>query len=140
MKIEPYIFFGGRCAEAMAFYQKHLGGAELCVMTYRGSPAEEGTPPDWLDKAMHASIKVGNQLIMGSDGMPGDKPEPVRSLSLTISVDSDEEARRLFDALSQGGQVTQELQQTFFASSFGMLTDQFGVAWMIIHETPQSAQ
>ncbi len=94
-------------------------------------------PAEFLDYTMHASLKLDGQTIMASDGMPGEPPERMQAAYLSISVDTDAEAKRIFDALSAGGQVTQPLQQTFWASSFAMLTDQFGVNWMVMCETPQ---
>lgn len=136
MRIEPYLFFGGKCAEAFAYYQKHLGATDVMVFPFRGSPAEKDIPAQFLDSTMHASMKVDGQTIYGSDGMPGEASEPMGAY-LTISVDSDTEAKRVFDALAPGGKVTQALQPTFYASSFGMLTDQFGINWMVMCETPQ---
>ena len=134
MIVEPYVMFGGKCAQAFAYYQEHLGATDPMIMPFRGTPAEAGAPPDWLDKAMHASIKFGSHTVMGSDGMPGQPPTPMQGCSLTISIDSDAEAERIFKALSDGGKVTMPMEQTFFASRFGSVTDRFGVSWMVIHE------
>ncbi len=139
MKVEPYVSFGGKCAQAFAYYQQHLGATNPMIMPFRGSPAEAQAPADWLDKAMHASIKFDGQTIMGSDGMPGEPATPMRGCSLTIAVDTDAEAERIFKALSDGGNVTMEMGQTFFASRFGSVTDRFGVSWMVICEGARQA-
>jgi PhnB protein len=137
MRIEPYLFFGGKTAQAFAYYKEHLGATDVDILPFRGSPAEKDIPAEYLDSTMHASLKIGGQTIMGSDGMPGEAPERMQGAYLSISVDSDAEAKRVFDALAKGGNVTMPLQQTFYASSFAMLTDQFGVNWMVMCETPQ---
>jgi PhnB protein len=139
MKIEPYLFFGGTCAQAFAYYQQHLGATDLMVFPFRGSPAEKDIPAEYLDSTMHASLKLDGQTIMGSDGMPGEPPERMQGAFLSISVDSDAEAKRVFDALSAGGHVIQPLQVTFYASSFAMLTDQFGINWMVMCEGGRQA-
>lgn len=134
MIVEPYVTFGGKCAQAFAYYQKHLGATDPMIMPFRGSPAEAGAPPDWLDKAMHATIKFNGNTVMGSDGMPGQPPERMQGCSLCIAVDTDAEAERIFKALSDGGNITMPMAQTFFASRYGSVTDQFGVSWMVICE------
>ena len=134
MKVEPYVMFGGQCAQAFAYYQQHLGATDPMIMPFRGSPAEAQAPAEWLDKAMHASIKFDGQTVMGSDGMAGQPPTSMEGCSLTIAVDTDAEAERIFKALADGGTVTMQMEQTFFASRFGAVTDQFGVAWMVICE------
>jgi PhnB protein len=136
VNIHPYVQFGGRCAEAFAFYQAHLGGTDIVTMPYRGSPAEEMAPPEWRDKVMHGSIKIGEATLMGSDA-PAKAPESgMRGCALTLAVDTPADAERIFAALAQGGNVGMPLAPSFFASRFGMLTDQFGVAWMVICESP----
>ncbi len=137
MKLEPYIQFGGNCAQAFAYYQQHLGARDLMIMTFRGSPGEPGTSPDWLDKAMHASVHIDGQRLMGTDGMPGQPHTGMQGCSLTLSADTEVEAERIFEALSDKGKVTLPMETTFFARRFGMVTDQFGVAWMVLCQTPR---
>lgn len=137
MRIEPYLFFDGNCAQAFAYYQQHLGATGVEILPFRGSPAENDIPPEFLDATMHACMKIDGQTIYGSDGMPGEPAERMQGAFLTISVDSDADARRVFEVLAVDGTVIQPLQATFYATSFGMLTDQFGINWMIMREAPQ---
>jgi PhnB protein len=135
MKIQSYLTFDGTCKQAFEFYAKALGAKIEMMMTHGESPMAEQTPKDWRDKIMHASLTVGDQSLMGSDRPPGDK-EPVGGFSVSLSVDKPAEAERLFKALSQGGTVRMEMQETFWAQRFGMLTDRFGVPWMVNCERP----
>ena len=135
MIVNPYVQFGGRCAEAFQYYQQHLGATDPVLMPYRGSPAEEMAPAEWRDKVMHGSIKLGNVTLMGTDGRPDEAFDGMRGCSLALSVDTPDEAERVFTALSrEPGMVTMPLVPTFFAQRFGTVTDQFGVAWMVICE------
>jgi PhnB protein len=133
MNVYPYVQFGGRCADAFAYYARHLGATVIAAMPYRGSPAEEMAAPEWRDKIMHGSIRIGDATLMGSDGTAGSEAG-MRGCSLTLGVGTPEEAERVFAALADGGQVTMALAPSFFAQRFGMLTDQFGVNWMVICE------
>jgi PhnB protein len=130
MEINPYLSFDGRCAEAFNFYASVLGGTILTLMPYGGSPMANAVSEGWQDKVMHARLKVGNQIIMGSDSMPG-QYEPPRGHSLSISVADAAEAERIFPALAEGGTVHMALQATFWAVRFGVLQDRFGIAWMV---------
>lgn len=139
MQVQPYLFFDGRCEEAVAFYRDALGAQVLMLMHYSDAPPSDAAncpdgamPP--ADKVMHASLQIGQSVVMLSDGFAAGKPE-FKGVSLSISADDDAQARRLFDALAAGGQVQQPLAPSFFASSFGMLTDRFGVAWMVVAGT-----
>jgi PhnB protein len=137
MQIQPYLFFDGRCEEAMSFYRDALGAEVVMLLRYSDAPRGEGgcpggTPP--VDKIMHASLRIGQTEVMASDGFAAGRPE-FKGVSLSIAADDDAQARRLFDALAAGGQVQQPLGPTFFASSFGMVTDRFGVAWMVVAGT-----
>jgi PhnB protein len=136
MNVHPYVQFGGRCAEAFAYYQAHLGGTDVTTMPYRGSPAEEMAPPEWRDKVMHGSIKIGEATLMGSDAQPNAAPSGMQGCSLTLAVDTTEQAERMFAALAQGGTVKMAMAPSFFAARFGIVTDQFGVAWMVICDNP----
>lgn len=139
MPIEPYLFFDGRCEEAIAFYRQALGAEVEMLMRYSEAPAGSAQCPDGSqppgDKVMHASLRIGQSRLMASDGFAAGKPE-FKGFSLSLTSDDDAGAKRLFDALADGGQVQQPLGATFFASSFGMVADRFGVAWMVIVPLP----
>jgi PhnB protein len=137
MQVQPYLFFDGRCEEALDFYRKALGAEVAMVMRWKDSPepCPEGTiPPGSENKVMHASVQIGGTTVMASDGRCGGAPS-FQGFSLSLDAASDAEAQRLFDALSDGGQVQMPLGKTFFASSFGMVADRFGVSWMVIKPT-----
>lgn len=129
MNIHPYLFFNGNCRQAMEFYQKCLGG-ELQIMTYAEAPENEA-PSAPRDAIMHAALKKDNFLLMASDGMADSPVVQGDQVFLSISVESVTEAERVFKALGEKGQVTMPLQQTFWAARFGMITDNFGMKWMI---------
>jgi PhnB protein len=135
MHIQPYLFFDGRCDEALEFYKKTIGAETLMLMRYKESPDPAQCNPATLDKVMHASFRVGETIVLASDGHCEGKAK-FEGFSLTINADSDADAQRLFAALGEGGQVTMPLSETFFASSFGMLADRFGVGWMVIKVKP----
>ena len=136
MKIDAYVIFGGRAAEAVAFYQEHLGASAIQAMPFRGTPGAEHAPEEWQDKILHVSMTIGNSVLMGSDGMPRKDFPGMQACSLALSVDSAAQAERVFGALAQDGAIEVPLAPSFFAERFGMVTDQFGVSWMIIHEAP----
>ena len=137
MKLNPYLMFAGNCAPAFSFYNEQLGGQNLSLMPYRGSPMEEQVPEQARDRIMHASLQLGAQILMGSDCPPSQPYEGIKGCAMTITVETDAEAERVFNALAQNGKITMALDATFWASKFGMLTDQFGVAWMVMCERPQ---
>ena len=145
MQIQPYLSFEGRAEEALDFYTRAIGAKVGTKMRYKEAPpmppmegSSEGcagmTPP--ADKIMHSEFKVGDTLIMASDGMCSGKTN-FAGVSLALQVKDDTEARKVFDALAEDGQVQQPLIKTFFASSFGMVADKFGVGWMVV--TPAAA-
>jgi PhnB protein len=142
--IQPYLFFGGRCEEALNFYCAALGAQVDLLLRFKDSPQPPPpgtTPPGWEDKVMHATFRVGSSTLMASDGCESEAGFGGFSLSLTLA--SEAEADRCFAALSEGGKVTMPLSKTFWAPRFGMLTDRFGVGWMISvagsSEQPQNA-
>ena len=142
MHIQPYLFFDGRCDEAIAFYRQALGAEVVMLMRYGDGPEGSAQCPDGsappADKVMHACLQVGSAQILLSDGFSAGKPE-FKGISLSLSATDDAEARRVFDGLAEGGKVDHPLMATFFSSSFGMLTDRFGVSWMVMvpaHEAP----
>lgn len=131
-KIEPYLTFGGRCEEAMAFYTKALGATVEMAMRFSESPEpmpEGMVPPGFENKIMHASIMIGESRVMLSDGC-GDATE-YTGFSLSVSVATEAEADAAFNALADGGTVTMPMEKTFWSPKFGMLTDRFGVSWMV---------
>ncbi|RZJ16908.1 MAG: VOC family protein [Haliea sp.] len=145
MQIQPYLFFDGRCEEALSFYQRALGATIDMVMRFKDNPGDPSaggcasgpdmSAPELRDKIMHAAFSVGGAMLMASDGMAGGQPE-FKGVSLSISASTDEEARRFFDALADGGQVQMPLGETFFATTFGMVADRFGVSWMVVVPRP----
>lgn len=132
-QVEPYLTFGGRCEEALEFYKKAVGATVDCVMKFSDSP--EPMPPGVLapgfeHKVMHSSFRVAGSTIMASDGChAGSKFD---GFSLSLSVPNEAEAHKAFNALAAGGQVTMPLAKTFWSPCFGMLTDKFGLGWMVI--------
>ena len=128
MKIESYIFFTDQCAEAMRFYEKALGGKIEAMMKYGDSPAGPHNPPEMADKVIHARLVVGDAVLMASDGP---EAESRKGFAVTLQVDTVAEADRLFNTLSEGATVTMPIGETFFSKRFGMLTDRFGVPWMV---------
>jgi len=130
--IEPYLFFNGRCEEAVKFYQQALGAELQFMMRYKESPEPLPpgmTPPNWGDKVMHASLKIGLTIVMVSDGCS--EGAKFDGFSLSISVNTEAEARNIYAALSAGGQAKMPLAKTFWSPCFGMLEDKFGVGWMV---------
>ncbi|WP_394779717.1 VOC family protein [Undibacterium sp.] len=130
MQLNAYLNFNGRCEEALNFYEQRLGGKIEAVFKFRGSPMEAQCPPHWLDKVMHASISIDGKILQASDGMGG-ADEELKGFSLSLGAVDIAEAERLFTALSDNAIIKMPLQQTFWATRFGMLTDQFGVPWMV---------
>ena len=137
MKMNTYVNFAGKCAEAFRFYEKHLGGHIDMMMTHGQAPDQSKVNPDWKDLVLHARLAIGCTQLMGAD-IP--KAEPMRSAYLSLSVESDAEAERIFSALSDGGEIFMPIQETFFATRFGQLRDRFGLNWMILHERPMPAR
>ncbi|MDX5371206.1 MAG: VOC family protein [Pseudomonadaceae bacterium] len=130
MKIHAYLIFDGQCAEAFRFYQQALGG-ELQLMSFADSPACGDVPAEHRERTMHACLSVGGELLMGSDCMPGDPYEGIKGCHISIQAEDMVQAERLYRALSAQGSVQMELQRTFWAEGFAMLSDRFGVAWMV---------
>jgi PhnB protein len=134
MQVQPYLFFDGRCEEALEFYKKALGAEVTMLMRFKESPEPPSpgcVPPGAENKVMHASFRIGETTVMASDGQCLGKPS-FQGFSLSVAAPNEAEAERLFAALAEGGQVQMPLAKTFFASRFGMVADRFGVSWMII--------
>jgi PhnB protein len=132
MRVEPYLFFNGRCEEALEFYRRTLGAEVVMLMRYRESPekAPGSMPPGSEDKVMHASFRVGGSELMASDGMCGGTTH-FQGFALSLTPATEAEAERLFGALVDGGKVQMPLAKTFFSPRFGMVADRFGVSWMV---------
>lgn len=134
MRIEPYLFFNGRCDEAIEFYRRALNAERTVLMRFKDSPEphEPGAiPPGAEDKVMHANLRIGDTMVMVSDGQCQGQPG-FQGFSLSLAASDESEAERLFAALAEGGQVQTPLGKTFFSPCFGMLADRFGVSWMVI--------
>ncbi|HTA31125.1 MAG TPA: VOC family protein [Candidatus Cybelea sp.] len=131
IKVETYLFFDGRCAEAVEFYRHALGAEVLMMLRYKECPDKGMIRPGTEDKIMHASIQVGDTRIMASDDCSGHTPKP-DGFSMSIAAPDEATAKKFFTALGEGGQVKMPLAKTFFSPCFGMLTDRFGVGWMVI--------
>jgi PhnB protein len=131
MNVQPYLFFDGRCEEALDFYKKAIGAQVETLMRWKDNPDQNGSSPQNADKVMHASVKVGDVSVLASDGRCEGKPD-FKGFALTISTKTEAEADKVFGALSAGGQVQMPLSKTFFAPKFGMCADKFGVGWMVI--------
>jgi PhnB protein len=134
MKLYTYVNYAGNCKEAFHFYEKHLGGKITFMMTHGQGPAANMGPEGWKDAILHARISIGESVLMGAD-IPNCLP--TRSSYLTLMVDSNEEAERIYAALGDGGEELMPMAETFFAFRFGQVRDRFGTAWMIIHERPR---
>ena len=130
MQINPYLPFDGRCDEAFAYYASVFGGEITMRQTYGGSPMADQCPPDFADKVMHARVQVAGHILMGSDSLPG-RYEAPRGISLSVSLEDTTEAGRIFESLAKGGSIQMPLQETFWASAFGMLVDRYGIGWMV---------
>jgi PhnB protein len=139
MELNPYLAFDGQCEAAFKFYEKCFGGKIEMTVTYGDSPIAEQVPPEWKDKILHTRMTVGNRVLMGSDGPP-DRHEEIKGFSMSVGVDNPADAERIFNALAANGTVRMPLQKTFWAASFGMLVDQFGVPWMVNCEQVDSSR
>ena len=134
MQVQPYLFFDGRCEEAVEFYRKALGAEVTMLMRFKDSPdpCPSGMlPPGAENKVMHVSLQIGETSVLASDGQCTGQPS-FQGFSLSLTAASEAEADRLFAALADGGQVQMPLGKTFFSPRFGMVADRFGVSWMII--------
>ena len=133
-QVQPYLFFDGKCEEALNFYKSALGAKVDMMMRFKDSPAPVPAgqcAPGSDDKIMHAALRIGDTVLMASDGMAGGKPE-FKGFSLSVNAADEKEADRMFAALGNGGTVVMPLGKTFFSPRFGMVSDKFGVGWMVI--------
>ena len=138
MKVQAYVSFDGRCEEALEFYKKSIGAEVTSLMRWKESPDAAMKPPSgYEEKIMNAAFRIGETQLMADDGM-GAREAEFKGMTLAIEVADDAEAKRVFTALGEGGNVTMPLMRTFWTSSFGMLTDKFGVPWMVNVEAPKA--
>jgi PhnB protein len=128
VQLNPYLLFNGNCEAAFKFYEQCLGGKIETMTPHEGTPAAEHVPPEWRKKILHARMRVGDGILMGTDDNRYQEP---RSFSVALHVKDVAEAERVFNALAKNGTVRMPIQQTFWSVRFGMLVDQFGVPWMI---------
>lgn len=138
--VQPYLFFEGRCEEAIDFYRRAIGAEVLSLFRYKDSPQPPPPgqlPPNWENKVMHASFRIGQTTLLASDGCSAEKPK-FEGFSLSLTVPNAAEADKAFAALAEGGQVRAPLAKTFFSEKFGMLQDRFGLGWMVL-VTPQTS-
>ena len=130
MKVNPYIFFHGQCEEAFNVYARILGGTIEVMMKHAGTPAEGHVPPEWRDKIIHASLRVGEGVIMASDD-PSEHFKQPQGFYVSLHFTDVAEAERVYNALAEGGKINAPFEETFWAVRFGMLVDRFGIPWMI---------
>ena len=138
MKLCTYLNYGGNCRQAFEFYAEHLGGRIVMLMTHGQNPAGSLPAPDMKDAVLHARLELADSILLGAD-VPADHFQPMRSAYLTLRVESDTEAERIYTALAAGGRILMPIAETFFASRFAQVQDQFGINWMILRELPRSS-
>ena len=130
MQVQPYLFFDGRCEEAVRFYERALGAQVLMLVRNRDAPGIEAPAPGTGHHVNHAAFRLGDSVIMAADDADGG-PMPFRGFALSIRAAGEAEARRVFDALADGGRVERPLGPTFWSPAYGALTDRFGIGWMV---------
>jgi PhnB protein len=130
MRMDVYVNYRGVCEEAFRYYEEHLGG-RITGLVRHGEQPNPNIPADWRDRVLHARIEIGGTVLMGAD-IPG--AEPMRSSYLTLSVDSEEDAERIYARLAEGGEVFMKLAKMPFANRFAQLRDRFGASWMLLHQ------
>ncbi|MGA8324384.1 MAG: VOC family protein [Xanthobacteraceae bacterium] len=131
MQVQPYLFFDGRADEALEFYKKAVGATPKMLMRFKDAPDQAMISPGSADKIMHAAVEIGDTTVLMSDGRCTGNTN-FQGFALAFSARDEAEADKVFGALGEGGQVTMPLAKTFFSPRFGMLTDKFGVGWMVI--------
>jgi PhnB protein len=130
VKLDIYVNYRGTCEEAFRFYEQHLGG-RMSGLLRHGQQPNPNIPADWKDKVLHAQFEIGGTTVMGAD-IP--TAEPMRSSYLSLTVDSEQDAQRVYDLLKDGGEVFMKMEKTHFANRFAMLRDKFGASWMLLHQ------
>jgi PhnB protein len=137
VKLNAFLNFGGNCEAALRFYEQHLGGKITMMMRRSEQPDQPVTWPGWENTLQYATIELGETQLMASD-VPPDRFQPMRSVYLTLTVDTASEAERIWRLLADGGQIFMKMEETFFATRFGQLRDKFGTSWMILAMKPQA--
>ncbi|HEY4214487.1 MAG TPA: VOC family protein [Steroidobacteraceae bacterium] len=137
MQASIHLVFGGQCEEAFQFYERVLGGKIVNILAYGNSPIAEQVPPGWRDKIVHGNFAVGGTVLAGADMLPEQYVKP-QGFYVLLSVDDAMDAERIFSALAENGEIHMAIQQTFWSSRFGVLTDQFGIPWEISCEKAPS--
>ena len=130
MRLDVYVNYRGRCEEAFRFYEAHLGGRVSTLVRHADTP-NPNIPADWKDKILHAHIAIGTTVLMGAD-VP--TAEPMRSAYLTLTLDEEADAERVYAVLADGGEIFMKMEKTHFANRFAMLRDRFGASWMLLHQ------
>ena len=138
MAYRPYLFFGGNCRQAFTRYQEIFGG-ELTLLTMNDVPGGDAPPPEIAEMIIHAALTVGDDVLMGSDDPMSESFGPVQGMMVSYDAADVDDANRVFDALADGGTVTQALEPTFFSAGFGMCVDRFGTPWMIVAPDPNAS-
>lgn len=135
MQLNAYLNYGGNCGEAFRFYEENLGAKINMMMRYADQPDPKNVPQGMEEYVLYANMSIGGTELMGSD-VPPERFQPMRSVYLSLGVDNDAEAERIYTLLKEGGEVFMPMAETFFASRFGMLRDKFRTSWMILHQRP----
>ena len=130
MQLDIYVNYRGKCEEGFRFYEQHLGG-KITGMVRHGEQPNPNIPADWKDKVLHARMEIAGTTLMGADSP---NAEPMRSAYLSLSVDSEADAERIYGLLTEGGEIFMKMAQTPFANRFAMLRDRFGTSWMLLHQ------
>ena len=130
MRLDIYLNYRGTCEEAFRFYEQHLGGRITGIVRHAEQP-NPNIPSDWKDKVLHARIEIGNGVLMGAD-IP--QSEPMRSAYVTLTVDREVDAERIYTLLADRGEIFMKMEKTHFANRFAMLRDKFGTSWMLLHQ------
>jgi PhnB protein len=136
IRLDVYVNYPGNCEQAFRFYEQHLGGKITMMMNHQQQPDAANVPANWKNAILHARIEIGDTILMGAD-IPN--AEPMRSAYLTLTLDTPEEAERIYALLSEGGEIFMKMEKTFFASRFAMLRDKFGTSWMLLNESNTSS-
>jgi PhnB protein len=130
MHLSPYLMFNGNCEEALKFYEQALGANIKAVMKNEGTPAAEHVPPEWLDKVLHTTFSVDDNVLMASDAPPGHYAPP-QGISIALGLNDSARGEEIFNKLAEGGTVQLPYSATFWAKGFGMCVDRFGIPWMV---------
>jgi PhnB protein len=138
MQLHTYLNYGGNCEQAFRFYEQHLGGKLTFLMRHGEQPNAADVSPDWTNAVLHARMNIGGTELLGAD-IPPDRFQPMRSAYLSLTVNSTEEAERIYALLADGGQLFMPMEETFFATRFAMLRDRFGTSLMLLHPKLQYA-